>query len=315
MHPQLDDRIRGNRLQHLSQPDLGRRRRHPVFHNLYQYPLLCQHDGHKRDDLLLPGGDGQRIGDRPIVWGSQRHAAIYPDYFLRQLRRQHLPDRPAPYLGGRLRVLRRRDNQRTGASFTYTIPVTSSGSYIVSLYLAEIEGNTKGQRLFTVKSGSQTLLDHFDIFNAVGAKTALISSFTVKTATTSLPLTFTGNTGNTGSATIAAIQVSRIPTSGDIISGVAVGSAGVTDVPAPGWAMDTVPTDSGSDADGEGPSEGQSVSLPSGSSENAPSPDFGATIRWGRLPCTRACIAAAGQTRAINRRGFRRVGRTTMTSM
>jgi len=75
-------------------------------------------------------------------------------------------------------------------------------------------------------------------------------------------------------------------------------STGATDVPPPGWADAMVPTDSGSDAEGEGPSDGFSVSLPSGASEDSPGPDLwsynplGPSASYSRL--YRSKHAAAG---------------------
>jgi len=46
------------------------------------------------------------------------------------------------------------------------------------------------------------------------------------------------------------------------------------DRPAPGWAQDVVPTDSGSDGGPDGPGSSMSVSLPSGVEENNPGPDL-----------------------------------------
>ena len=171
-----------------------------------------------------------------------------------------------------------------GASFNYAFSLPN-GNYVVALYFAEIQATAVGQRVFTVKSGTQTLPSGFDVFaTAGGANKAIVQTFAVPATAGKLALAFTGTTG---SAACAAIVIAPLPTGGGIISGIPVNAA--LDVPPPGWAQGAVPTDEGSDADGEGPSMGQGVSLPSGSSENSPGPDLwaynplGPAAAYGRL--------------------------------
>ncbi len=160
--------------------------------------------------------------------------------------------------------------QRAGTSFTYTIPIAND-SYTLSLLFAETQNQQPGQRTFTVKAGSQTLLSSFDIAAAAGQNTALIKSFTVPVTNGQLVLTFTGNVG---SATLAALQLVPHPTTGGIIYSPPGGSQPAPDIPPPGWAEDVLPTDDSSDADGMGPSMAGPVNTASGVEENSPGADI-----------------------------------------
>ncbi len=183
--------------------------------------------------------------------------------------------------------------QRTGSTFSYTLPA-ANGVYVLGLLFAEIEGNTTSQRIFTVTTGTRTLLDHFDIF-AAGANTAFSRAFIVKATGGQITLTFTGNTGN---AAVAGLLLAPLPAGGGVIPSLFGQSDAAPDLPEPDWAGDTIPTDDASDADGIGPAASDSTNLASGVAENNPGPDLwaynpvGPTASYERL--YRSARAAQG---------------------
>jgi len=150
--------------------------------------------------------------------------------------------------------------QRVGSTFSYALPV-ANGSYILGLSFAEIDGNTKGGRLFNVTANGTALLTGFDIYAAAGgANKAITKSFLVKVTNGQLSLAFTGTTGQ--QAAIAAISVLK--------------PSPALDIPPPGWAEDVMPSDDASDAEGMGPAAASSVNLASGVEENSPGSDLAA---------------------------------------
>ena len=147
--------------------------------------------------------------------------------------------------------------QRTGASFSYALPVPN-GSYTLSLLFAEI-GSDTGTNAFGATANGSSLFTGFNVYSAAGgADKALIRQFPVTVTNGQLSLNFAATAG---SAAVAALQL--LPAT----------FTGFTDVPPPGWASDTVPSDK-SEAGGDGPSSSESVVVPSGAKENAPGPDL-----------------------------------------
>lgn len=170
-----------------------------------------------------------------------------------------------------------------GSTVTYTLPI-ANGTYSINLLFAEIDGKTKGQRVFGVTANGTALLSGFDIYAAAGgANKAITKSFLVTVTTGQIALVLTGTTGQ---AAISAISVSPPG-----------GGTPAADIPAPGWAEEVIPSDQ-SDAGGVGPSASLSVSLPSGVLENHPGSDLdvfnpvGPSISYARL--YRSALAAAG---------------------
>ncbi len=151
--------------------------------------------------------------------------------------------------------------QRSGAQFSYAEPV-ANGTYVLILLFAEIQGNTTGQRTFNVTANGTQILTNYDIYQNIGAaNTAVVKGFPVPVTVTNgqFTLSLAGVTGNAALAAFALLTPRP-----------------VGDVPPPGWAMDAVPTDSGSEAGGAGPGSSMQVSLPSGVEENMPGPDLSA---------------------------------------
>lgn len=179
--------------------------------------------------------------------------------------------------------------QRTG-DFTYSLPVPN-GSYMLSLYMAETQYTSAGQRLFSVTANGSPFLTNFDIYANAGADTALVKALPIIVTNGQVDLNFTGN------AAIAAIGLDLIPSIGGNNRIGSLGGGPVQDVPAPGWAEDTIPSDS-SDAPGDGPSGSEDVSLPAGVEENNPGADIwafnpiGPSVSYERT--YRSSVAAAG---------------------
>ncbi len=149
--------------------------------------------------------------------------------------------------------------QRSGAQFSYAEPV-ANGTYILSLLFAEVQGNTTGQRTFNVNANGTQILTNYDIYqDAGGANKAIIKTFPVTVTNGQFSLALAGVTGN---AALAAFSLLPIKPAADI--------------PPPGWAMDVIPTDSGSEVGGAGPGSSMQISLPSGVEENTPGPDLSA---------------------------------------
>ncbi len=102
--------------------------------------------------------------------------------------------------------------ERYGADFSYSFPVTTTGTYTVDLHLAEIfvgapgSGSEKGQgdRIFDVIIEGTTVLDDYDLFADVGALTATIKSFQTEVTDGILNIQFTATVDN---AKISAIEI------------------------------------------------------------------------------------------------------------
>jgi len=173
--------------------------------------------------------------------------------------------------------------QRSGTTFSYAEPV-ANGTYVLSLLFAEIQGNTTGQRIFNVSANGAQLLSNYDIYkDAGGANKAVVKTFPVTITNGQLSLSLTGVTGNAALAAFSLLPARSGP---------------AADVPPPGWAVGTVPTDDGSEAGGTGPGSSMQVSLPSGVEENTPGPDMGAynpvgpSVSYERM--YRSALAAQG---------------------
>ncbi len=138
--------------------------------------------------------------------------------------------------------------QRTGTSFSYTLPV-ANGGYMLNLLFAETQYTSTGQRVFSVTANGLPALTNFDIIQAAGAANkATIQSIPIGVGNGQLTLNFTGVIS---SALINAIQLTPLP------------SSPVSDNPAPPWAADSEPTEDG-------------VNLASGVQEEDPGPDIDA---------------------------------------
>jgi RHS repeat-associated protein len=154
--------------------------------------------------------------------------------------------------------------QRTGSTFNYSIPVPN-GYYNVTLYFAEIDPSITGsdQRLIDVTANGIFELTDFDIYSAAGGKYHGISrSFLLNVTNSTINLLFESAKGT---AAIAGIQIGQPGYGGT-----------AADVPEPGWAAGTVPTDDGADGGEFGPGSSFQVSLPSLVAENSPGEDIGA---------------------------------------
>ena len=72
-------------------------------------------------------------------------------------------------------------------NFIYSFPVITGATYTINLLLCELyaEVFALGKRVFRVKANNQIVLDNLDIFAEVGARAALIKSFSF-TATSNI---------------------------------------------------------------------------------------------------------------------------------
>ena len=181
--------------------------------------------------------------------------------------------------------------QYTGAQFTYSAPV-SNGTYELSLYFAETQGNAAGQRVFNVTVNNEQMLTNYDVMKDAGAaNTATIKRFVINVNNGQLILNFKGVTGQ---AAVAAIGLD--PLGGKLPPRRVSSSGPVTDTPGPFWADDAVPTDDAGGG-GSGPSASVGVSLPAGIAENTPGADLwaynpaGPDVAFART--YRSSIAAA----------------------
>ncbi|GAB0496805.1 hypothetical protein MMPV_008126 [Pyropia vietnamensis] len=95
--------------------------------------------------------------------------------------------------------------QASGA-FTYTFPVTSAGTYTVSLHFAEVWSGAQdvGKRVFSVALEGAVVLEDYDIFADVGANVGTVKIFSVSVSDGALDITFTSVVQN---AVVMAIEV------------------------------------------------------------------------------------------------------------
>jgi fibronectin type 3 domain-containing protein len=88
-------------------------------------------------------------------------------------------------------------------TMTFTYPA-NNGNYTLKLYFAETVTTAAGQRVFNVSAQGAPILTNFDIFKAVGTKTADIQTFNISITTGQLNLLFTSVVN---SAIVSAIQL------------------------------------------------------------------------------------------------------------
>jgi Malectin domain/Lactonase, 7-bladed beta-propeller len=93
--------------------------------------------------------------------------------------------------------------ERYGQVLAYHLPL-SNGSYVVNLYFAEMYFNAPGQRVFNVTVRGQTVLSNFDIFAAIGARTAGVCSVVTNVTDGRLRIVGTATVNN---AKFSAIEV------------------------------------------------------------------------------------------------------------
>ncbi len=140
-------------------------------------------------------------------------------------------------------------SQRTGTSFTYTIPnLSANGAYTVRLHFVESWFSSAGQRVFNVSFNGAQQLSNFDIFaSAGGQNVAIVKAFSVKAdATGAISIAFAATTNN---ATVSGIEVlggstsaTPVPVQSNAPSPTPTPTAapaptapGGTAWPAPGW--------------------------------------------------------------------------------
>ena len=83
-----------------------------------------------------------------------------------------------------------------GANMAYTIPVPSSGQYLVRLYFAEYQMTAAGKRKFSIAINGTTVLTNFDIFTAAGGKLKGIARAFTVTASSTITIGFTRGNEN-----------------------------------------------------------------------------------------------------------------------
>ncbi|TMP89213.1 MAG: hypothetical protein E6L08_15195 [Verrucomicrobia bacterium] len=94
-------------------------------------------------------------------------------------------------------------SERFAQTLAYTIPV-ANGSYVVTLYFAEMYHNAPGQRVFSVTLEGQPVIKDLDIWATVGKFAALQRTFGVTVNDGALEIVGTASVDN---AQLAAIQV------------------------------------------------------------------------------------------------------------
>jgi hypothetical protein len=112
--------------------------------------------------------------------------------------------------------------QRSGSGpgkrrgFDYDIPVEREGVYLVRLYFAEPYWGTpggpeggEGRRVFSVTGEGEALLEDFDVYEEVGALTALVKQAEVEVTDGELNLRFTASEGEPIVAAIEILEPSR----------------------------------------------------------------------------------------------------------
>jgi hypothetical protein len=98
-------------------------------------------------------------------------------------------------------------SERFGSTFSYNIPVPSSGEYIVKLYFTEIFFETADSRLFNVAIEGKEVLTNFDIIAETGKiDHAIVKTFEVSADDVSISIIFTGVKEN---AKISGISVQK----------------------------------------------------------------------------------------------------------
>ncbi|AHM62227.1 Kelch repeat-containing protein [Flammeovirgaceae bacterium 311] len=101
-----------------------------------------------------------------------------------------------------------RSSSSNNGAFSYNFPV-SNGQYKVVLHFAEIYWTASGQRIFDVSLEGIKVLDNYDIFGLVGARTARVESFTVSITDGAININFDASLGVGGKdrPKISAIEI------------------------------------------------------------------------------------------------------------
>ena len=99
-------------------------------------------------------------------------------------------------------------DRRTGASFSYNLPV-ANGTYTVQLFFTDpiVQRISRPARVFNVTAQGQTVLPNFDIIAAGGGKAPIAERFNVNVTNGMITLDLTGV--GTDSATLAVILVTK----------------------------------------------------------------------------------------------------------
>jgi Domain of unknown function (DUF4347)/Malectin domain/Kelch motif/Calx-beta domain len=107
-------------------------------------------------------------------------------------------------------------NERSGvngSSFSYEIPV-GPGIYSINLSFAELYWQQAGLRVFDVDIEGQSFLNDFDVFSAVGAKTAVTKSTQVLVTDGFLNINFEAMVENPTVDAIEILKVADVPAAG-----------------------------------------------------------------------------------------------------
>jgi PKD repeat protein len=142
-------------------------------------------------------------------------------------------------------------------NFSYAAPV-ANGSYMVTLYFAEIYHTAAGSRSFDVLMEGTERISNLDIFGEVGATTAYITQTPVTVGDGTLNLQFVSNVDN---AKVDAIKVTPVANSGDPVASFTASPQN----PKPG---DTVTVDASASYDPDGSITGYGVNYGDGASAN-----------------------------------------------
>lgn len=97
-------------------------------------------------------------------------------------------------------------SERTASTFSYRIPVSSAGTYLVKLHFCEHQFSTAGKRVFDVTAEGATVVSSLDIFAKAGIHSAYTQSFAVPVADGTLNLGFLGRIQ---SANVNGIEVQK----------------------------------------------------------------------------------------------------------
>mmetsp|Transcript_6918 Transcript_6918/g.11360 ORF Transcript_6918/g.11360 Transcript_6918/m.11360 type:complete len:841 (+) Transcript_6918:160-2682(+) len=99
---------------------------------------------------------------------------------------------------------------RWNSDLIYTIPVPSSGSYVVNLFFVENFWNSTGQRVFEISIQGSIVEAGFDIYNAAGAmQTLVVKSFTANVLSSNLSVVVRLRS-ITNNASVAGLAVAKL---------------------------------------------------------------------------------------------------------
>src|ERR1035437_1870564 len=95
-----------------------------------------------------------------------------------------------------------------GSSFTYTfvLPPTSTGQYLIKLKFVEPNKTSVGQRIFNVSANNIPIITRLDLFATVGLLVPYDKTFTVTAPDGRTTLTYSSAIPN-GNAIVSAIQI------------------------------------------------------------------------------------------------------------